>query len=154
MVRWKTRLAGVSSPTATLMSRYGIPQITDSARNSDHPRRAPPTSDLAGQQARTLPRARLRGGSFARANARDPQSGCPSNSPPSHPRCVFLAPDRRGRSTLYHANLDRVNVLVVGALAVGLLGIGRAGKSLEQITQELDATAGRRGRPGNDHREP
>jgi len=47
-----------------------------------------------------------------------------------------------------------VNVLVVGALAVGLLGIGRAGKSLEQITQELDATAGRRGRPRNDHREP
>ena len=37
--------------------------------------------------------------------------------------------------------------LVAGALAVALLGIGTAGKSLEQITRELEATAGRRGAP-------
>jgi len=37
--------------------------------------------------------------------------------------------------------------LVAGALAVALLGIGTAGKSLEQITHELEATAGRRGAP-------
>jgi len=37
--------------------------------------------------------------------------------------------------------------LVVGALAVALMGIGTAGKSLEQITQELEATAGRRAAP-------
>src|SRR5438067_9978110 len=36
-------------------------------------------------------------------------------------------------------------VLVAGALAVALLGIGTAGKSLEQITRELeDSAAGRR----------
>ncbi len=34
-------------------------------------------------------------------------------------------------------------VLLLGALAVGLLGIGTAGKSLEQITQELEKSAGR-----------
>jgi len=38
-------------------------------------------------------------------------------------------------------------VLVVGALAVALFGIGTAGKSLEQITQEQEATAGRRSAP-------
>ena len=38
-------------------------------------------------------------------------------------------------------------VLVVGALAVALLGIGTAGKSLEQIAQELEATAGHRTGP-------
>jgi len=39
VVRRNTRLAGVNSATATLMSRYGIPQMTDNARNSNHPRR-------------------------------------------------------------------------------------------------------------------
>ena len=34
-------------------------------------------------------------------------------------------------------------VLVAGALAVALLGIGTAGKSLEQITRELEDAAGR-----------
>jgi len=34
-------------------------------------------------------------------------------------------------------------VLVAGALAVALLGIGTAGKSLEQITRELEDTARR-----------
>ena len=34
-------------------------------------------------------------------------------------------------------------VLLMGALAVALLGIGTAGKSLEQITQELEESAGR-----------
>src|SRR5438132_4909893 len=38
-VRRKTRLAGVNSRTATLMSRYGMPQITDSARKSNQPLR-------------------------------------------------------------------------------------------------------------------
>jgi len=37
-------------------------------------------------------------------------------------------------------------VLVVGALAVALFGIGTAGKSLEQITAELEATADGAGR--------
>ena len=51
MVRRKTRLAGVSSRTATLMSRYGIPQITDSAMNSSQARRLT-ASDLRAKRAR------------------------------------------------------------------------------------------------------
>ena len=39
-------------------------------------------------------------------------------------------------------------VLVAGALAVALLGIGTAGKSLEQITRELEDTAGPARRAG------
>ncbi|MFL5313265.1 MAG: MFS transporter [Myxococcales bacterium] len=38
-------------------------------------------------------------------------------------------------------------VLVIGALAVALFGINTAGKTLEQIAAELDATAGRRSAP-------
>jgi len=38
-------------------------------------------------------------------------------------------------------------VLAMGALAVAVLGIGTAGKSLEQITQELEESAGRSGAP-------
>jgi MFS transporter, putative metabolite:H+ symporter len=38
-------------------------------------------------------------------------------------------------------------VLVVGALAVALFGIGTAGKTLEQITQELEDSAQRHGTP-------
>ncbi len=38
-------------------------------------------------------------------------------------------------------------VLALGALAVALFGIGTAGKSLEQITRELEETTGRRGAP-------
>jgi putative MFS transporter len=38
-------------------------------------------------------------------------------------------------------------VLVVGALAVALFGMSTAGKSLEQIAQELEHTAGRRATP-------
>jgi MFS family permease len=45
-------------------------------------------------------------------------------------------------------------VLVVGALAVALFGIGTAGKSLEQITAELEATAGRRSAPVASSAEP
>jgi putative MFS transporter len=38
-------------------------------------------------------------------------------------------------------------VLAIGALAVALLGMSTAGKSLEQITQELEDSAGRRAAP-------
>jgi hypothetical protein len=38
-VRRKTRLAGLSSRTATRMKRYGIPQITHIAEKSTQPRR-------------------------------------------------------------------------------------------------------------------
>ena len=37
-VRKKTRVAGVNASSATLMRRYGIPQITDMATNRVHPR--------------------------------------------------------------------------------------------------------------------
>ncbi len=50
VVRRNTRLAGVSSRTATLMSRYGIPQITDSAMNSSQARRVT-ASDLRGEES-------------------------------------------------------------------------------------------------------
>src|SRR6266545_1932705 len=38
-VRKNTRDAGLSAPTATLISRYGTPQITPTAANSNQPRR-------------------------------------------------------------------------------------------------------------------
>ena len=41
-VRAKTRVAGDSSRTATLMRRYGVPQMTLMATNSSQPRRVIP----------------------------------------------------------------------------------------------------------------
>ena len=71
-VRRKTRVAGVSSRTATLMSRYGIPQITHSARNNSQPRRVTPPPLMAGTStgSAAAPRAQRCTGLVRRCTSR------------------------------------------------------------------------------------
>src|SRR4030095_14106215 len=57
--RARTRVAGASSATAILMSRYGMPQITDIAENSSQPRRdISPPYDRPGPPASGRPGVR------------------------------------------------------------------------------------------------
>src|SRR3954447_9072856 len=54
--RARTRVAGASSVTAILMSRYGMPQITDIAENNSQPRRdISPPYDRPGRPASGRP---------------------------------------------------------------------------------------------------